>query len=281
MTVTAPPAVQPPRNVTSVSPSGAGEQPPVVSASASALLPNGFAVSDGARLIFYNAAGRQTTTLALKHNAYGIHIAGRSTQGAPPVVYAFSQENSAGIAENTGGTTKVLVSSPEIFALRGAPGSPYFAYTEITSESDGLLSRLYAGTPGKIASSSPVMEWFDLEGFVPQVVALRVENGVPSGLWYTLFGYYFGGNLIADPAKSLVFINLKTGSSTEILGENFKPLSISPDGTWLGYTASEGQRQPFQLLNLKTGQKSSFPLLPRNDCLSRYAAFSPDGTLIA
>jgi hypothetical protein len=244
------------------------------------LLPSGFVVrTNSASIQFYSlngsVTGSLTTSTLMYFGPQSLHVAGGTSAGIPPVVYI--EGNFSGVShifQNTGGLETVLVSISgfDFFSMAGAEVSPYFAYTTATIVSADLLNRLYVGTPATIGTATPVV---DITGGSQALkpLALDMAGGIPIGVWYT--GYQFGVGVGAfEPCERLVYLDLNTGVSSELLGNGFYFPQLSPDHTWVAYTGGE----MLTILNLVTGANYTFPVVSGQP---GDGVFSPDNTYVA
>jgi hypothetical protein len=248
-------------------------------------LPSGFvAAPDTNRIIFYTPDGSVTGSLSPGDLGYigtqSFHVAGGTSAGIPPVVYFTWRDSVAQILQNIGGVETLLVSNSDFFRMGGAEGSPYFAYSTASYADPGLLTQLYIGTAATIGTVAPVVEITATDFQALKPVALRMESGMPTGVWYTGCMYGIGGDIVFDPCNHLTFLDLSTGVSSEVVGDGFNPSELSPDHTWVAY-APPGGGEPLTVRNLVTGENYTFPVWPENDRGSGDGIFSPDNNLVA
>jgi hypothetical protein len=250
----------------------------------STLLPSGFAASTNTTSVtFYSPDGVVTGILPTSDLGYigpqTFHVAGGTSGGIPPVIY-FTWQDTARIIQNNAGVETLLVEEIDFNRMSGAIGSPWFAYTTVSYADSGLLTRLYIGTAETIAAATPSVEIIsdDFQGLKP--LALRMEGGTPTGVWYTGCMYGIGGDLVYDPCNRLTFLDIGTGINTELLGDGYNPSQLSPDHAWVAY-APPGGGMPLTIRNLQTGWNYTFPIWPENDRGSGDGVFSPDNHYVA
>ncbi len=248
-------------------------------------LPSGFVVApDTTGIVFYAADGSVTGSLVTGDLGYigpqSLHVAGGTLAGMPPVVYFTWRDSLPQLFLNTGGAETLLMYQPDFYRLGGAPGSSYIAYSTAAYADAGLLTRLYIGTPATIAAAAPAVDMIEAGGFGLKPLAMRMEGGAPTGIWYTGCLYGIGGDLVYDPCNRLTFLDLNTGVSSELVGDGYNPSQLSPDHTWVAY-AQPGGGMPLTILNLQTGVDYTFPIWPANDRGSGDGVFSPDNAFVA
>ena len=231
-------------------------------------------------ILFYSPEGVLTGSISIPGpGASFVHAAGGTTSGLPPIIY-FDWRDSAQIIKNTAGVETLIISNPEFNRMRGAEGSAWFAYTTVGYADSGIRTQLFVGTAATIAGSAPVIDQTvtDFQGLKP--LALRMEGGVPTGVWYTGCMYGIGGDLVFDPCNRVSYIELATGVRSELVGDGYMPSGLSPDHTWVAY-ARPGGGEPLTILNLVTGEAHTFPAWALNDRGSGDGVFSPDNVYVA
>jgi hypothetical protein len=270
--VTLPPVITAPPVVT---------EPPVIGAP----MPNGFVgAPDLSSLVFYDPNGMLIGGLPTGDLGYigsqSVHVAGGTSSGYPPVIYFTWRDGPAEIIQNLNGVESVLLNQPDFYRMGGAPGLEFTAYTTAVYSGSGLTTRLYIGTPGTLAAAAPVLDLLVDDGFGLKPLAVRMEAGAPSGVWYTGCLVGVGGDLVFDPCNRVSYVDLASGAITELVGDGYNPSTLSPDQNWVAY-AQVGGGMPLIIQNLGTGATVTFPAWSGNDRGSGDAVFSPDGTLVA
>ena len=245
-------------------------------------IPSGFMVNAGtASILFYSLDSSLTGSIPLPGaGASFVHAAGGTSTGLPSLIY-FDWRDTPQIIQNTAGVETLIYSNPDFNRMRGAEGTPYFAYTTVGyADGGGIRTQLFVGTPATIGSSAPVIDEVvsDWQGLKP--LALRMEGGVATGVWTTGCMYGIGGDLVFDPCNRVNFIDLITGVRSELVGDGYMPSGLSPDHTWVAY-ARPGGAEPLTILNLETDETHIFPAWELNDRGSGDGVFSPDNMYVA
>jgi hypothetical protein len=259
------------------------EPTPTATPAPVSLVPNGFIASpDFSSLLFYSLEGAVIGSLQVNDlgyiTPYSFHVAGVMAGGIPPLLYF--RYGSPQVIQNIGGNETVLVTEDDYYQMTGGRGSPYFAYSTATLNETGIVTRLYVGAPDTIRDAEPVLEGAADNSLALKPLALDVEGGLPTILWYTGCWYGIGGDIVFPPCNRLISLDLETGASREVLGDDLNPSSLSPDHTWVAYSQI-GEGMPLSIRNLVTGDDFSFPAWLENDRGSGEAAFSPDNAYVA
>ena len=255
------------------------------------ILPRGTLVNPGVNqeLTLYNPAGDVVgawqTTLPAPNGT--IHIAGSIASGVgnTPLVFPGTQNEILGLKVSQDGQISGLLDFPRgiVFTdLTGAPGNPWVAYSVIEPQRDGasLVSKLYIGEYDKLPAIEPTIVVENKEARILLPVALRMQSGVPEGVWYTYGLWGIGGDSFVAPNAGLYYLDLVSGSTHEYLTIDQRFSNLSPDQTWAAWTPDQ-PNAAMTLTNLVSGETISFPLLPDSERGAVHAFISPDNTYIA
>lgn len=213
-------------------------------------------------------------------NPERVHIAGGWTAGRPQVAY-FTFANSGQILLNTNEQIAPLVNTPNFAGMLGAPGQPFLAYSLAELGPNGLSGRLYAAPLASLAGAAPIISFDDPNGRAIKPLAIRVENGAPTGVWYTRRPWGIGGDIVFDPTDGLYYVSLSDGAITEKLGAAARSASLSPDQAWAAYASGEPGNGALHIYNFQSGASFSFNLLPSSDRGAGYGVFSPSNAKVA
>ncbi|MCF6277303.1 MAG: hypothetical protein L3J16_00925 [Anaerolineales bacterium] len=208
---------------------------------------------------------------------------GSGSSAFPVVYYSFEQNTSFLLNNNQQVTT--LFSAPYFAGMTGAPGLDVIAYTTADFDNDpnALRTQLFVGTSSTLASISPAMTEDDPQGWSIVALAVGVVNGRPVGVWYSKRPWGIGGDIVFEPRRSLFYLDLATGSTSQILGAEANPSALSTDQSWIAYTddAVNGFG-PISIRNLQSGANVTFSLLPVAEPRGAgTATFSPNAQYLA
>ena len=254
-------------------------------------LPAGILVNPGTDQVItlYNPEGGlvgawQTT---LPAPASAVHLAGSIASGVDntPLVFPGTQNEILGLKVSQAGQITGLLDFPRgiVFTdLIGAPGNPWVAYSVIEPQKDGssLMSKLYIGEYDKLAAVEPTIVVENKEARILLPVALRMQSGVPQGIWYTYSVWGIGGDSFVAPNAGLYYLDLLSGSTHEYLTIEQRFSNLSPDQIWAAWTPDLPDAA-MNLTNLDSGETISFPLLPESERGAVHAFISPDNTYFA
>ena len=216
-----------------------------------------------------------------------VHIAGKfPVEGTNlPVVYFSFEQNSSLLFRNNEQTT-TLLSLPDFFGLVGAVAKPIIAYSTIEDINGSLQSNLYLMTLNGLPTITSLLSENNAEGWGLVALAIDVDDaGQPSAIWYSKRPWGIGGDIVFEPRRTLFYLALGSGQSTQFLGADANPCALSVDRKWLAYTNSDdaitGVGQ-MMIRNLETGQNLSYPLQSAEEQRGAGAAsFSPDNQHLA
>jgi hypothetical protein len=253
------------------------------------VLPIGVVTAKNGTLSLFDREGytlAQVNTLGLSYaDENNVHIAGAFSQGGttfPVLYFSFEQNNSLLLSHN--GQIATLLSTPNFSGLAGAAGEPIIAYTTTEFLSDSLVSDLYVGTIQSLPTAKSILHDNDAEGWGMVAVAVDVDAGQPSGIWYSKRPWGIGGDIVFEPRRTLHHLDLLSGYDAQVLGANANPSAISTDREWVAYTddGTVAGVGAMTIRNLKTGE--NFNYLLQNVIDQRgagTATFSPSNQYIA
>lgn len=258
---------------------------------ASPYSPVGFVVNahDGSGLTFYNLDGSKITELVTpglpEYASQWVHIAGpwKGDLSQVPLVYFSIEGPSAGNGVDwlriiAGNSDPLWVSVSQFFAMAGATGQPVVAYSTLDFEESQPRSRLYAANMQSLPNASPLFVIADPDGYMVRPLAVDAEAGNLKGVWYTMSAYGIGGDIVFEPRKGMKYLDMSRGKVDEILNRNMAAWDISLDRTWVAYSTISG---PLSILNRRSGEIITYPLLPDSNRGAGNARISPDGQYIA
>jgi len=291
-----PPAVETPTEYPTIHPTITAQPPtPTTAAAVNPYAPTGFltVAGDNNSLTVYNAQGQpigliQTPGLNAGGFAGGIvHVAGGAPGGAinvPVIYHAF--DDSTKIKQNLNGQISDLISGVDVTYVRGAPGQAAFVYVTTDWTVDALVSHVYARN---IQGGGAAWVW---ERTDPQIwaifpLAVQAANDEPQGIWYSLMPFGIGGDIVFPPHKGLYYLDLTSGGTENLyLVEDFNPVGLSPDLTWVAYAEADngfvnGENPTLTLYNLYTTVGINIPINPASNRGAGFAVFSPDNQYVA
>jgi hypothetical protein len=244
---------------------------------------------DGVGLTFFNLDGSQITELVAaglsEYDSQRVHIAGpwEGDLSTVPVVYYSTDGPSGGNSTEwlrivMGNADPIWVSASQFFAMAGAPGQPVLAYSILDYEENQPRSRLYASSLQTIPGASPLFILADPDSYMIRPLAVDAQAGNLKGVWYTMAAWGIGGDIVFEPRKGLKYLDMNTGMVNEILNRDIAAWDVSPDRNWVAYSTISG---PVSILNRRTGEVFTFPLLPDSNRGAGNAVISPDGQYVA
>jgi len=251
-------------------------------------LPNGIATDsrDGIGITFYGPDGIvlgevRATSLASPSPAT-VHIAGSYTGALDfPVVFYSSENEPFSLRVSQNGQTTPLVDVQNLSGLTGVPGQPLLAYASMEPQDNGVLrTRVFLGDLTSLVNPTPVLIVDSTESRAAVPVMIRVQNGVATGLWYTLRPWGIGGEIVFDPLEGLYYLDLKDRTVYEVLPEEAVFSAISQSQIWVAYSARQDGQPILRLLNLATGQTVNMPPLAESDRGSGAAILSPGDQVV-
>ena len=214
-----------------------------------------------------------------------VHIAGpwKGDLSAVPVVYFSAEGPSGGTGTEwlrivAGNADPVWISVSQFFAMAGASGQPVLAYSTLDFEENQPRSRLYAGSLQTLPGASPLFNIADPDGYMVRPLAVDAEAGSLKGVWYTMSAWGIGGDIVFEPRKGMKYLDMTNGMVNEILNRDMAAWDVSPDRTWVAYSTISG---PVSVLNRRTGETFTYPLLPDSNRGAGNACISPDGLYVA
>ncbi len=246
-------------------------------------IPNGIATDtrDGIGITFYGPDGIvlgevRTSSLANSSPAI-VHIAGSYTGTLDfPVVFYSGESQSFGLRVSQNGQIAPLVDVQNLSGMTGVPGQPLLAYASMESQDNSVLrTRVFLGDLSGLANAAPVLIVDSAEGRAAIPVMIRVQDGIATGLWYTLRPWGIGGEIVFDPLECLYYLDLKDRAVYEALPKDAVFSAISQDQIWVAYSIRQDNQSVLTLRNLASGQTVSLPPLPESDHGGGAAILSP------
>lgn len=214
-----------------------------------------------------------------------MHLAGswKGASDTPPLVFfAFQPERA--MTQVSNGAQSSLREISTFIGLAGAGGQPAFAFSDLFLEGGAPFSRLYAGTPASIGAASPLLEFSDARmGMALLPVAVDAEGGEPRGVWVAQTAWGIGGaDLVFPVNRGLVYVDVSTAETRQILDESRNFQGLSPDRRWAASVDFALDRDKgLRVHNLESGAAFTFSLAPQSGRGAGFAVFSPDGQTIA
>jgi len=210
--------------------------------------------------------------------AESVHIAGKLADAYLPVAY-FTYGNGGQIMLNTNGQISPLVNAPYFASMAGASGQSILSYSTAEFGQSTLRSQLFVSPINTISYTGPAVSMDDPNGRAIKPLAIRVENGVPTGVWYTLRPWGIGGDIVFDPTEGFYYINLNDGRITEY--DVLNSASMSQDQVWVANSRGNPANGTFYIYNILTGENHGFNPLPSTDRGAGYGVFSPSDQTVA
>jgi hypothetical protein len=233
----------------------------------------------------YTLAQISTTGIA-EAAAENIHILGKFSQATghlTAVYFSFEQNNALLLSDN--GQITTLLATPDFSRLAGVLGERVIAYSTVEYLADGVGSALYVGTPDSIPIAAPILYEKNTEGWSLEPLAVKTEGEQAIGVWYSKFPGGIGGDIVFTPRRTLFYLDLRTDTSSQVLGIEANPSALSAEQNWLAYTnegAAEAGIGTMTVRNLSTGATFSYPLQSTVDPRGAgNAVFSPDNSYLA
>jgi hypothetical protein len=244
---------------------------------------------DGVGLMFYNLDGSLITEMdatgLADFDSQRVHVAGPWTGdlAAVPVVFFSSDGPSNGKGTEwlkivAGNADPVWMSVSQFFAMAGVPGQPVLAYSTLDYEESQPRSRLYAANLQSLPGASPLFILADPDSYMIRPLDVNADAGKLQGVWYTMSAWGIGGDIVFEPRKGLKYLDMGSGTVSEILNRNMAAWDVSADRSWVAYSTVSG---PVSVLNRHTGESVTYPLLPDSNRGAGDACISPDGSYVA
>lgn len=247
--------------------------------------PRGFATVSGSTLIFFEKNGAQYAQMQAPESIFWepgrIHIAGTMPAGAQTVpILFFAFDNGEALRYRDGnGQIFNLMPGQSFLGMAGVPGRPVAAFSQIEYLDITLRSKIYAGSVQTLSSAAPILSIDDPESWAIKPVALDAPNDIPTKVWYTRIAYGIGGDIVFEPRKSLSYMDVASGQSYQVLGNEASPWDITPDRNRVAYSINEaGAPGGMALRDLQTGASTTFTPIPAAEPRGAgNAFFSPNG----
>ena len=243
-------------------------------------------------IIFYDAVGNNLGNVQTAGMTWlapdQIHIGGGFSLGIAnlPVVY-HSLENGGMLKRSEFGIANQLALAPNLVALTGAEGTSEITFS--TNDSDqaagGWVSYLYAGDLEAINGAQPMLTRSKGDGFVIFPLAVRIQDGIAQGVWYTLSMWGIG-NINFAPYNGLYYFKFSDASITEYLSFSDRLAGISPDQTRVAYIQGAGGQpggpgNSLTLRDLVTCQETVIPFNPSTNLGGGFVTFSPNNAYLS
>jgi hypothetical protein len=249
-------------------------------------LPNGIVVDtqDGYGLILVDVKGSYITERATpglgSAGPESVHVAGSSETNSTPLVYQ-SWDNGGAILANVNEQITTLAAVPNFASMLGVPGQPILSYSTAEFTNNGLRSQLFVSPLDTLFHAGPAVSREDPEGRAIKPLAIYVEGGVPTGVWYTLQPWGIGGDIVFDPTEGIYYVNINDGTITERMDKISRSASMSFDQVWAAYASGIPGNGTFHIYNFQTGENYGFNPLPSSERGAGYGVFSPSDTYVA
>ncbi len=293
------PVLQQPQNVPAAGQPPAPTPPPVITAPAEQptqpavtvplLLPRGFAAVSGDTLAFFEKNGAQFAQMQASESIFWepgrVHLAGSMPPGSqtiPMLFFAFDDGETLRYRDATGQIFN-LMQGQSFISLTGVPAQPVASLAQIEYLDTALRSRIYAGSIQSLPTAAPLLSIDDPEFWAVKPVALDAQNGSPARIWYTRIPYGIGGDIVFEPRKSLSYMDVASGQSVQVLGNEASPWDFTADRQWVAYSKfGEGTPGGMALYNLQTGAGTAYsPIAAAEPRGAGDAFFSPGGQRLA
>jgi hypothetical protein len=209
-----------------------------------------------------------------------VHIAGRLAPTYPAVAY-FTYSNGGQIMLNTNEQIAPLVNAPNFASMLGAPGQPILSYSTAEFGQTALRSQLFVSPIDTLFNAGPAVSLDDPEGRAIKPLAIHVDGGVPTGVWYTLRPWGIGGDIVFDPTEGLYYVNISNGTITEYNDNVSRSASMSFDQVWAANARGIPGNGTFHIYNLQTAENYGFNPLPSSERGAGYGVFSPSNQYVA
>jgi hypothetical protein len=116
-------------------------------------------------------------------------------------------------------------------------------------------------------------------------LSVQAENDEISAVFYTLIPWGIGGDIVFPPRKGLFQIDLESYGETLHLTEDFNPIGMSPDSSFVAYTTQNNMvddpNTQVTIYNLIDTTGRYIDLASDSDRGAGYAVFSPDNHYVA
>jgi hypothetical protein len=200
---------------------------------------------------------------------------------ALPVVYR-TFEDMGTLMLSVDDSLSMLMHTPELIAMAGAPGSGVISYSLNESGPQGWISHLYVAALSDFPDIDPVLTRDEGDGYVLLPLAVRASTGnVAQGVWFTNSMYGIG-DLIFRPYRGLYYLDLASGQVSEFLDFDQWISAMSPDQSWVAYRPSPPVDGPGLILrNLLTCEETPIALHEGSTFGAGFAVFSPDNQHVA
>jgi hypothetical protein len=241
--------------------------------------PGGMAESS----LFYSADGLKQGEL-LAPNAGKVHAAGRYDAGLsfPLVFQTYDPQSQRGdllvstvSAGTEPGVLVPLANRSMLGGLAGVPAEPTVFYTVFQVVDSVFQTQFYLGALDALATAAPVLTLESNESRFWKPVAIQMKDGAPQGLWFTRMPMGIGGEIVFTYNEGLEYFDMASGQVLEVLPADSTFSSLSPDQTWVAYSARQEGRPQYFIKNLAGGAPFALPLLPESDRGGGDGVFSP------
>jgi hypothetical protein len=252
------------------------------------IIPIGIATDtrDGIGITFYGSDGIvlgevRAAPLAGSFPAM-IHIGGSYTWTLDfPVVFLSGENSPFSLEVSQNGQTSPLIDVQNLSGMTGVPGQPLLAYASLEPQDSGALrSRVFLGDLASLTNLAPILVFESTDSLAVVPAKIRIQDGVATGLWYSLRPQGIGGDIVFDPLAGLYFLDLKDKAVYQVLPKDATFSDISQSQTRVVYSIRQAGRSILNLRNLGTSQVISLPSLPESERGSGAAIFSPDEQVV-
>jgi hypothetical protein len=180
------------------------------------------------------------------------------------------------------GQTSDLVSI-EFFANMAAyAASPYFLAGRGTFADGGLATEMLAYKHIDNTQSRYFADTISADSHVFAPMYIMGTNGLPTSAYYTKEAYGIGGDIIYPVTYGLYHMDLASGNTNWLFNDDYRPLSISPDGSMAAIVArSASSEQGVSVYDLSgPSEIVTYDLLMGQDRGAGYGFISPDNQKI-
>ncbi len=244
-------------------------------------------------ILFYLPDGLSLGEI-LAPNGSKFHAAGRY-QGSleiPLVFLSFDLESQAnslsvnhgGTASNPGGAVSNLLTFEDksmLAGLAGVPGDELLFLTDFQPVEANLRTCFRLGKVDEIAGASPVMVMESSDSRYWQPVAIQVEEGSPSGLWFTRMPWGIGGVCAFEPTEGLYYLRLESNTVHQVISAEHQFASLSPDQTHVAYTRVDDGKPRLFIQDLAGDEPILFSSSSKSERSSGNGMFSPSNRYVA
>jgi hypothetical protein len=247
--------------------------------------PVGIAVvqNKGTLLAFYAFDGTLLGTRSLLPSGSSsdrIHVSGSASAGLDTLTVIRVKGNYLEMIV-LDGEQEILRLDSNLHSFTAVPGQPVIAFgtARPTENSGELVSQIYIGTSDTLADAQPVLDYTGPYGGAFGPVHIRIENGQPAGIWYSLRPYAIGGHILYDTAFELYYLDLASRTVTEftVPGEDISQAVFSPDEAWLSYVYHGSMK----FYNMESGATFEIAQLPESDRGGGDVTIAPDNHYVA